>query len=128
MPAANRHALERTPAFVALLENYQENGWPKVQEDILWLEGRLQNAPALMGDQVPGLKNLPLPIFKARCKDRSLNIGSSGGWRVYYAIRKEPPKVFMLFFHHKREYENPGLKFLLQKIERALKRNPPQGL
>jgi hypothetical protein len=30
-------------------------------------------------------------------------------------------KVFLLFLHHKREYENPGGKFLLQKIERGFK-------
>jgi hypothetical protein len=28
-------------------------------------------------------------------------------------------KVFLLFLHHKKEYENPGARFLLQKMERA---------
>jgi len=28
-------------------------------------------------------------------------------------------KVFLLFLHHKKEYENPGPRFLLQKMEQA---------
>ena len=73
-----------------------------------------------MGNHVPELKGLALPIFKARCKDSCHNLGASGAWRVYYALNKGTKKVFLLFLHHKREYENPGAKFLVQKLERAI--------
>ncbi len=35
------------------------------------------------------------------------------------ALNKPATKAFLLFLHHKKEYENPGAKFLLQKMERA---------
>jgi hypothetical protein len=72
-----------------------------------------------MGDHVPELGELALPIFKTRCKDSCHRIGASGGWRIYYAIHKQAGKVFLLFLHHKKEYENPGGRFLPQKLERA---------
>ena len=72
-----------------------------------------------MGDHVPELGKVALPIFKTRCKDSCHKIGASGAWRIYYAIHKPAGKVFLLFLHHKKEYENPGAKFLLQKMERA---------
>jgi len=34
-------------------------------------------------------------------------------------LNKPATKAFLLFLHHKKEYENPGAKFLLQKMERA---------
>jgi hypothetical protein len=72
-----------------------------------------------MGDHVPELGKLALSIFKTRCKDSCHKIGASGAWRIYYAIHKPAEKVFLLFLHHKKEYENPGAKFLFQKMERA---------
>ena len=42
------------------------------------------------------------------------------GWRIYYAVSKEAGKVFLLIIHHKREYGQPRIGFLLQKMERAL--------
>src|SRR5438477_1258637 len=86
-----------------------------------WLAGRLATAPDLIGDHVPELKKLTLPVFKTRCKDSCHNLGASGAWRIYYAINKAAKKVFLLFLHHKREYENPGATFLLQKLERAIR-------
>ena len=41
------------------------------------------------------------------------------------AIHKEKRCVFLLFLHHKKEYENPGSAFLVQKMERALTQHPP---
>lgn len=108
----------RTPAFDLLMEEYRREH-PKLAEDIKWVIGRLALAPEQMGDHVPELGGLALPIFKTRCKDSCHQIGASGAWRVYYAINKTAAKVFLLFLHHKKEYENPGPKFLLQKMERA---------
>jgi hypothetical protein len=108
----------RTPAFDMLAAGYAREH-PKIEEDINWLTGRLAEAPDLMGDHVPELGKLALPIFKTRCKDSCHRIGASGAWRIYYAIHKPAGKVFLLFLHHKKEYENPAAKFLLQKMERA---------
>ena len=107
----------RTPAFDLLAAEYSGNH-PKLTEDLDWLTGRLAEAPEQMGDHVPELK-VALPIFKTRCKDSCHRIGASGAWRIYYAMHKPAAKVFLLFLHHKKECENPGAKFLLQKMERA---------
>jgi mRNA-degrading endonuclease RelE of RelBE toxin-antitoxin system len=91
---------------------------PKIEQDLEWLSGRLRQAPAVIGDHVPGLKSLH-PVYKTRCKDSCCGIGASGGWRVYYRI-DEPRQVVALFFViHKREAENAGRTFLNQQIERA---------
>jgi hypothetical protein len=108
----------RTPAFNSLAVDYGDKH-PKLADDLAWLMGRLAEAPELMGDHVPELRGLALPIFKTRCKDTCHRIGASGAWRIYYAVNKSKSKVFLLFLHHKKEYENPGAKFLMQKMERA---------
>jgi hypothetical protein len=108
----------RTGAFDALAKDYAREH-RKLEDDLKWLIGRLAEAPELMGDHVPELRGLALPIFKTRCKDTCHRIGASGAWRIYYALHKPAAKVFLLFLHHKKEYENPGTKFLLQKLERA---------
>ena len=108
----------RTPAFDLLLAEYAREH-SKLKDDLDWLAGRLAEAPELMGDHVPELGKLALPIFKTRCKDSCHKIGASGAWRIYYALNKETKKVFLLFLHHKKEYENPGAKFLHQKMEKA---------
>lgn len=108
----------RTPAFDRLAADYARDH-PKLSEDLDWLSGRLAEAPELMGDHVPELARVALPIFKTRCKDSCHRIGASGAWRIYYALHKPAKKVFLLFLHHKKEYANPGAKFLLQKLERA---------
>ncbi len=108
----------RTPAFDLLVGDYVRSH-PKLEDDLAWLIGRLAEAPDRMGDHVPELGKLALPIFKTRCKDSCHKIGASGAWRIYYAIHKPAGKVFLLFLHHKREYENPGAKFLFQKLDRA---------
>ena len=101
-----------TPAFAALVAGYVKDGHKKLPQDLEWLKGRLAEAPEKMGDHVPGLKKLPLPVFKARCKDSCHQLGASAAWPVYYVI-------------HKKEYENPGTAFLVQKMERALTLHPP---
>ena len=119
------YSVVRTPAFDLLAEDYRREH-PNLTEDIEWLTGRLAQAPEQMGDHVRELRGLALPIFKTRCKDSCHRIGASGAWRIYYAINKSAGKVFLLFLHHKKEYENPGAKFLLQKLERAF--SPPPKL
>ena len=109
----------RTPAFDLLAGEYAREH-SKLEEDLFWLTGRLAEAPEQMGDHVPELGGLALPIFKTRCKDSCHRIGASGAWRIYYAVNKPAGRVFLLFLHHKKEYENPGAKFLLQKMERAI--------
>ena len=104
-----------------------KDGHKKLPDDLAWLTGRLAEAPEQMGDHVPGLKKLPLPVFKARCKDSCHQLGASAAWRVYYAIHKEKRCVFLLFLHHKKEYENPGPAFLVQQMERALTQHPPKA-
>lgn len=108
----------RTPAFDLLAAEYARDH-SRLKNDLDWLVGRLAEAPELLGDHVPELGKLALPIFKTRCKDSCHKIGASGAWRIYYALHKPAKKVFLLFLHHKKEYENPGAKFLLQKMERA---------
>lgn len=108
----------RTPAFDRLAADYARDH-SKLATDLDWLMGRLAESPDTMGDHVPELGKLALPVFKTRCKDSCHKIGASGAWRIYYAIHKPAGKVFLLFLHHKTEYENPGAKFLLQKLERA---------
>jgi len=115
-----RFTVIRTSAFDLSIRDYSADH-PKLESDLAWLSGRLAEAPEQMGDHVPELRGLALPIFKTRCKDSCHRIGASGGWRIYYALSKSTMKVFLLFLHHKREYENPGGKFLLQKIERGFK-------
>jgi hypothetical protein len=108
----------RTPAFDLLAGEYARDH-SKLEADLVWLTGRLVEAPEQMGDHVPELGGLALPIFKTRCKDSCHRIGASGAWRIYYALNKRAGKAYLLFLHHKKEYENPGAKFLLQKMERA---------
>ena len=113
----------RTPAFDLLAMEYAREH-PRLEGDLAWIIGRLAEAPELMGDHVPELGGLALPIFKTRCKDSCHRMGASGAWRIYYALHKPAKKVFLLFLHHKKEYENPGAKFLLQKLERAFASAP----
>ncbi|HUJ09377.1 MAG TPA: hypothetical protein VL171_05065 [Verrucomicrobiae bacterium] len=108
----------RTPAFETTVKDYSK-AHRGLDDDVVWLEGKLKLAPEQLGERVPQLQNLALPIFKTRCKDSCCKIGQSGGWRIYYAINKEAGKVFLLFLHHKKEYENPRVEFLVQKLEKA---------
>lgn len=117
------YAVIRTPAFDLLAKEYAR-AHSKLEADLTWLWGRLAEAPERMGDHVPELRGLALPIFKTRCKDSCHRIGASGAWRIYYAVNKPVAKIFLLFLHHKKEYENPGTKLLLQKIERAFASAP----
>jgi mRNA-degrading endonuclease RelE of RelBE toxin-antitoxin system len=116
-PATN-YVVVRTPAFGLLLADYRK-AHRKLEDDLAWLESKLKLAPEMMGERVPQLQNLALPIYKTRCKDSCCKIGQSGGWRIYYAVNKATRKVFLLFLYHKREYETPRLEFLIQKLERA---------
>ena len=89
------------------------------QKDLEWLEGRLVLAPETMGDHVPGLKGLNLPVFKTRLRDSCCKLSLKEGWRLYYALSKETKTIYLLFLHHKKELENPAKKYLQQKIQRA---------
>ena len=124
---ASPFSVVETPAFAALIASYVKDGHNRLPDDLAWLASRLAEAPEQMGDHVPGLKKLPLPVFKARCKDSCHRLSASAAWRVYYAIHKEKRRVFLLFLHHKKEYENPGPAFLAQKMERALTQHPPKA-
>ena len=57
------------------------------------MESKLKLSPEQLGERVPQLQNLALPIFKTRCKDSCCKIGQSGGWRIYYAINKDKRKA-----------------------------------
>jgi hypothetical protein len=88
--------VNRIPAFDLLAREYAREH-PKLEADLEWITGRLAEAPDLMGDHVPELRGLALPIFKTRCKDTCHRIGASGAWRIYYAVNKPASKVFLLF-------------------------------
>jgi hypothetical protein len=109
----------RTAPFDALMADTATEH-PRLEADLNWLIGRLATAPEAMGVRVTNLAKLPLPIYKTRCKDSCHGLGASGGWRIYYAVDKAAAKVFLLFIHHKKDYELPRQTFLLQKIERAM--------
>ena len=66
----------RTPAFDLLVREYSRKH-SKLEADLVWLMGRLAEAPDLMGDHVPELGKLVLPIFKTRCKDSCHKIGAA---------------------------------------------------
>ena len=53
----------RTPAFDLLVADYAREHL-NLKNDLDWLLGRLAEAPELMGDHVPELAKLALPIFK----------------------------------------------------------------
>ena len=71
---AAAYTVIRTPAFERLVEDYSKQH-RRLGEDVEWLAGRLATAPEFMGDHVPELKGLALPIFKARCKDSCCSLG-----------------------------------------------------
>jgi hypothetical protein len=110
--------VSRTKPFLSLLKDEVQKH-KELERDIVWLEGRLAIGPVQMGDHVSGLKNLNLPVYKTRLKDSCCGLSTSEGWRFYYAVSKASNTVYMLFFHHKKEIENPGKKFLQQKISKA---------
>ena len=112
-------AVIRTPPFDSLVGDLHREH-PALEQDLDWLIGRLGTDPERMGDRVTNLAMLRLPIFKTRCKDSCHSLGASGGWRIYYALDKDAMKLFLLFVHHKKDYELPRQGFLLQKLERAL--------
>jgi hypothetical protein len=72
-----RFAIISTPAFDLLAAQYARDH-SELETDIAWLTGRLADAPEQMGDHVPELGGLALPVFKTRCKDSCHRIGASG--------------------------------------------------
>ena len=101
-----------TPAFAALVADYATKaGHKKLPDDLDWLKGRMAEAPERMGDHVPGLKGLPLPVFKARCKDTCHRLSASAAWRVYYAIHKEKQCLFLLFPPSQEGIRKSGKRF-----------------
>lgn len=117
-PSGEKYAVVRTVPFVSMVEEAKSEH-PLIEEDLKWLEPRLAVSPKTMGDKVTGLKDLNLPVYKTRLKDSCCGLSASQGWRIYYAVSDVTKKVFMLFFHHKKDLGNPATKFLQQKIERA---------
>ena len=91
---------------------------PKLSADLLWLTGRLKNAPEKMGDRITGV-NASLPVFKGRCKDSCCQLGASSAWRVIYAVDCSKLTVTLLILLHKKECENPSNKYLQQQLSRA---------
>jgi hypothetical protein len=73
---ATDYVVVRTAAFGLLLADYRK-AHRKIEDDLAWLESKLQLAPEMMGERVPQLQNLALPIYKTRCKDSCCNIGQS---------------------------------------------------
>ena len=113
-----RRKVTRTQPFVGLVKEFFREH-KELETDLVWLEGRLAVAATRMGDHVPGLKGLNLPVYKTRLKDACCQMSTKEGWRLYYAASNETKTVYMLFLHHKHELENPGRKFLQQKIQKA---------
>lgn len=72
----------RTTAFDLRAADYARQH-SNLNQDLDWLNGRLAQAPDLMGDHVPELGQMAFPIFKTRCKDSCHKIGASGAWRIY---------------------------------------------
>src|ERR1039458_6270316 len=97
----------RTPAFDLLAADYAREH-PKLKDDLDWLTGRLAEAPELMGDHMPELGKVALPIFKTRCKDSCHKIGASGAWRIYYALHKPAKKFSCCFCTTKRNTKIPA--------------------
>ncbi|HXP62901.1 MAG TPA: hypothetical protein VN829_20540 [Dongiaceae bacterium] len=112
-------AVIETPAFSVLVSGYERKEHSKLRADIAWLTDKLRVSPEVMGDRPPGLQELALPIYKARCKDSCHRVGQRAGWRIFYAVNKDALKVLLLFLYHKGECENPGTEFLIQKLEKA---------
>lgn len=75
------YSVIRTPAVDLLAKDYGKTH-ANLEDDLTWLIGHLALAPEQMGDHVPELGGLALPIFKTRCKDSCHKIGSSGAWRL----------------------------------------------
>lgn len=107
----------RTAPFTALLTEISADH-RNIESDIVWLEGRLAQAPEQIGDCVPGLASQH-PVFKTRCKDSCCRLSASEAWRVYYTVNKSEKQVALFFVIHKKEAENCGKTYLNQKIDRA---------
>lgn len=108
----------RHASFQKLLADYSKEH-PQLEEDLKWLEERLEQGAHVLGTPVPNL-GVKSTVCKVRLKDSCHNMGSSGGWRIYYLLNKETSVVTLIIIHHKRECENPRIEFLQQKIIRAL--------
>lgn len=91
---------------------------PRVEADILWITGRLENAPKLLGDVIPGLTS-SLPVYKARLKDSCCKTGAQGGWRLFYAVNEAKSTVTLLMILHKKQCENPSAKYINQHLVKA---------
>src|SRR5690606_10943268 len=91
------YSVIRTPAFDLLAKGYG-NSHPKLEDDLTWSIGRLALAPEQMGDHVPELGGLALPIFKTRCKDSCHKIGSSGACVFITPCINPPGKFFCSSF------------------------------
>src|SRR5439155_17447664 len=82
----------RTPAFDVLDEEYRRQH-AKLDDDLARIVGRLAEAPELMGEHVPELRRLALPIFKTRCKDSCHSIVASAAEVLKVKNGQERPIV-----------------------------------
>jgi hypothetical protein len=71
------YAVIQTPPFDSLVADCTCEH-PGLAGDLEWLIGRLEVNPERMGNRVPELAKLKLPIFKTRCKDSCHSLGASG--------------------------------------------------
>jgi hypothetical protein len=104
-----RFSVIRTPAFDLLAGNYAREH-PKLEADLAWLIGRLAEAPEQMGDHVPELGGMALPIFKTRCKDSCHRIGAST-----MRCTNRPQKCFYCFFTIIRSTKTLAQSFFSKK-------------
>ena len=118
----------RAPAFDLLAADYAREH-PRLKDDLDWLAGRLAEAPEPMGDHVPELGPLALPIFKTRCKDSCHKIGASGAWRIYYALHKRRRKCSCFFCITRRNTRIPARNSCSRKWSAHLpaRRNPSRA-
>jgi len=119
----------RTPAF-DLLAGDCAREHSKLEADLSWLTGRLAEAPEQMGDHVPELGGLALPIFKTRCKDSCHRIGASGAWRIYYALNKPAKKKHSCCFSTTKRntrIREPGSSSRKWNAPSHRRRNPGQN-
>jgi len=97
----------------------EEEHHPNLDSDLKWLEGRLRVNPAAMGDALQGL-DVPLQVYKTRCKDSCCKLGSSGGWRLIYSVNKLKFEAVLLLIYHKKTCENLSKAYLQQQLSLAM--------
>lgn len=83
----------------------------KIEKDLERLFSQL-NLEKLPGDQVRGLKGLP--IYKARIRNSSAGLGEKAGFRVVYYLRRKNQEIFILAIYSKNQKTNISQKEILE--------------